>query len=162
MDKSRLKHIKLLVLDMDGVLTDSSIYLFSNGQQARQFNAKDGEGIKRLLKKGIKVAILTGSKETEIVVKRSQMLTISPELVSLNTSNKLEILEKWAKQEGISFEEMAYIGDDLPDIEVLQTVGVSACPNDAVDQVKAVVDQVLSKNGGQGCVREFLDQMLEF
>lgn len=152
--------IKLLVLDMDGVLTDSGIYLFTNGQQARRFNAKDGEGIKRLIKKGIKVAILTGSKETEIVTKRTQMLHISPELISIDTTDKLEVLAKWSEQEGISFENMAYIGDDLPDIPVLKKVGISACPNDAAPKVKKIVDLVLNKNGGEGCVREFIDFLI--
>lgn len=154
------KKIKLLVLDMDGVLTDSGIYLFNNGEQARRFHAKDGEGIKQLIKKGIKVAILTGSKETGIVTKRSKMLNIAEELVSVNTSNKLQMLQHWSKQENIPLSEMAYIGDDTPDIEVLQAVELAACPNDAIDAVKKIVDIVLTKNGGEGCVREFVDFLL--
>ena len=161
MNKDQLKNIKLPVLDMDGVMTDSGIYLFTNGEQARRFNAKDGEGLKRLQRKGIKVAILTGSKEDSIVLGRSKMLNIAEQLVSINTADKLAILKQWSEQEQISFEQMAYIGDDLPDVEVLQAVGIGACPNDAVPQVKKVSDIVLTKNGGQGCVREFVDYFLE-
>lgn len=150
----------MLVLDMDGVLTDSGIYLFSDGKQARKFNAKDGEGIKRLQNKGIQVAILTGSKEENIVSTRSKMLHITPELVSIATKDKLEVLTKWSQQEGISLPEMAYVGDDLPDIPVLEKVGFAACPNDAEDAVKAVCHVVLTKKGGEGCVRELINNML--
>lgn len=153
--------IKLLVLDMDGVLTDGSIYLFNDGQQARRFHAKDGEGIKQLIKKGVKVAILTGSKETGIVTIRSKMLNIAEELISINTADKLKMLQQWSKQQTISLDEMAYIGDDSPDIEVLKAVGFSACPNDAIDEVKEVVDLVLTKDGGKGCVREFVNLLLK-
>jgi len=152
--------IKMLVLDMDGVLTDSGIYLFNDGKQARRFHAKDGEGIKQLVNKGVKVAILTGSREEGIVSKRSKMMHISPDLVSIDTKDKLEVLQAWSKQEGVSLDEMAYIGDDTPDIPVLQAVGLSACPNDAIPQVKAVVDIVLERDGGQACVREFLEHLL--
>ena len=160
MNKPLKKDIHLLVLDMDGVLTDSGIYLFGDGKQARKFNAKDGEGIKRLMRKGVKVAILTGSKEADIVSTRTKMLNITQQLVSVNTADKLEILKKWSVQEDISLENMAYIGDDLPDIPVLEQVGFSACPNDAADKVKEVVQLVLTKNGGDGCVREFIDYLL--
>lgn len=153
--------IKLLVLDMDGVLTDGSIYLFNDGQQARRFHAKDGEGIKQLIKKGVKVAILTGSKETGIVTIRSKMLNIAEELISINTADKLKMLQQWSKQQTISLDEMAYIGDDSPDIEVLKAVGFSACPNDAIDEVKEVVDLVLTKDGGKGCVREFVNLLVK-
>lgn len=152
--------VKMLILDMDGVLTDSGIYLYNDGQQSRRFHAKDGEGIKQLVNKGIKVAILTGSREEGIVSKRSMMMRISPELVSIDTKDKLEVLQAWSKQEGVSLAEMAYIGDDTPDIPVLQAVGLSACPNDAIPQVKEVVDIILTKDGGQGCVREFLENLL--
>ena len=152
--------IQLVVLDMDGVLTDSGIYLFNNGEQARRFHAKDGEGIKQLIKTGVKVAILTGSKEAGIVTKRSQMLHIAEELVSINTADKLAILNQWSQQEQIPLSAMAYIGDDTPDIPVLKQVGISACPNDAIPEVKEVVDIVLKKNGGEGCVREFVDYLL--
>ena len=145
---------------MDGVLTDSGIYLFNDGTQARKFHAKDGEGIKRLIKKGVQVAILTGSREEGIVTKRSQMLHISPELVSLDTADKLATLKAWVEREQITLKEIAYIGDDLPDIPVLEVVGLSVCPNDAAPKVKAMVDLVLEKNGGEGCVREFVDQLL--
>lgn len=160
MNKIDSSKIKMLVLDMDGVLTDSGIYLFSDGKQARKFNAKDGEGIKRLMAKGIKVAILTGSKEADIVSTRTSMLNITADLVSIATKDKLEVLSKWSEQEKISFEEMAYVGDDLPDIPVLEKVGLSACPNDAVKQVVDCVDIVLKKNGGEGCVRELIDYFL--
>lgn len=153
-------NIKMLVLDMDGVLTDSGIYLFSDGKQARKFNAKDGEGIKRLIAKGIKVAILTGSKEADIVSTRTNMLNITPDLVSIATKDKLEVLSKWSEQENISFEEMAYVGDDLPDIPVLEKVGLSACPSDAVQKVKNCVDIILTKKGGEGCVRELIECFL--
>ncbi len=152
--------VKMLVLDMDGVLTDSGIYLNNEGAQFRRFHAKDGEGIKQLVRKGIKVAILTGSKEEGIVSKRSKMMRISPDLVSIDTKDKLEILQAWSKQENILLEEMAYIGDDTPDIPVLKAVGLSACPNDAIPQVKEVAEIILTKDGGQGCVREFLEYLL--
>ena len=92
---------------------------------------------------------------------RSKMLNIAEELISINTADKLKMLQQWSKQQTISLDEMAYIGDDSPDIEVLKAVGFSACPNDAIDEVKEVVDLVLTKDGGKGCVREFVNLLLK-
>ncbi len=161
MTLEQFKKIKLLVLDMDGVMTDGGIYLSADGQQSRKFNAKDGEGIKRLMRTGMKVAILTGSKEENIVNTRSQMLLISPDLVSMNTADKLQVLEEWSKKHGAHYDEMAYVGDDLPDIPVMEKVGISACPSDAVPEVLDVADIILKRKGGEGCVREFVDYFLK-
>lgn len=157
---NKIQQIKLLVLDMDGVMTDGSIHLSADGTQSRIFNAKDGEGIKRVQKKGVIVAIITGSKEKEIVYTRAGMLNIANEYVTIDTRDKLPVLESLRQNLLLSYDQIAYIGDDLPDIPVLEKVGVSACPADAVNQVKAVVDICLSKNGGEGCVREFIDYIL--
>ncbi len=159
--KDKLQQIKLLLLDMDGVLTDGSIYISDSGEQMRRFHAHDGQGIKYLQKSGIYVGIITGSKQRDIIEIRCKMLGISEDLTSIATSDKLEVVNDWTQRLGISLSEVAYIGDDLPDIEVMESVGISACPSDALSKVQAIATLVLEKEGGRGCVRELIDMILE-
>ncbi|MBX2845222.1 MAG: HAD-IIIA family hydrolase [Saprospiraceae bacterium] len=154
------KPVKFLVLDVDGVLTDGGMYLLSS-QHAKKFNVKDGLGIKLAHQAGILVGIISASKNNTIITTRAKMLNIPQKYVSVGNSDKLSVLEDWLNKLDISLEEVAYIGDDITDIPVLEKVGVAVCPNDAVKKVKAVSEIiVLEKNGGEGCVREFIDEYL--
>ena len=148
------QNVKLLALDVDGVLTDGSISYTDDGKEIKTFNAKDGQGIAMLTKLGIKVAIIT-ARTSSIVQKRANDLGI--QYVFQGVKNKLEKLEYLKTTLSISTEEIAYMGDDLPDIPILNIVGIKACPNDAVDEVKRICNFKATKNGGKGAVRELTD-----
>ena len=148
------QNVKLLALDVDGVLTDGSISYTDDGKEIKTFNCKDGQGIAMLTKLGIKVAIIT-ARTSPIVQKRANDLGI--QYVFQGAKNKLEKLEYLKTTLGITNDEIAYMGDDLPDIPILNIVGIKACPNDAVDEVKRICNFKATVNGGRGAVRELTD-----
>ena len=148
--------IKLLALDVDGTLTDGGIYILESGEQFKKFSAKDGLGVKLAIKRGIGVCIISHSLSEGMILKRAEMMGI--DRCYAGQAPKLSILKQWCEELNIEFDETAFIGDDLNDLDVIQAVGLSACPADASLGVRQTVDVVLSKNGGEGCVREFLDR----
>lgn len=156
MDK--LQNIKLLILDVDGTLTDGGVYITEKGEQMKKFNAKDGMGIKVAMKKGIEVGIISHSMISEMVKNRAEMLGMT--YYYIGQRPKLEVLDEWLAQSSLSYEEVAFIGDDINDLELIEKAGVSASPADGVKAVKEKVDIVLSLKGGEGCVREFIDEYL--
>lgn len=151
----KIKKIKLLILDVDGVMTDGGMYFTENGDQFKKFNTKDGMGIIHLTKNNIEVGIISSGFKGQAVQTRAEMLGIQH--VYVGRENKLVILNQWCKNLGISLDEVAIIGDDINDLEVMNAVGFKTCPADAIEVVKKTVDLVLSKKGGEGCVREFID-----
>ncbi|MGB4849001.1 MAG: HAD-IIIA family hydrolase [Saprospiraceae bacterium] len=156
--KEKASRIKMLILDVDGTLTDGGIYIDTNGVQSKKFNVRDGMGITLLHETGIVVGIISHSRAQTILDERARMLGI--QYVYSGKESKLEVLNRWKDELSISLEEIAYIGDDVNDIELLQSVGLSACPSDAHFKVISVVDVVLQREGGKGCVREFIDRFL--
>jgi 3-deoxy-D-manno-octulosonate 8-phosphate phosphatase (KDO 8-P phosphatase) len=147
--------IKLVILDVDGVLTDGGMYYTENGDQFKKFNTKDGLAIKRLAQNGIMFGIISNGSNTNLINLRAAHLGINH--VYCGIDNKLTILKAWLQKLKIQPSEVAYIGDDVNDIECMQYVGFTACPNDAHFKIKAIANTILQLNGGQGCVREFLD-----
>lgn len=150
--------IKLAAFDVDGVLTDGSLTFDENGHEYKTFNAKDGQGIVNLNKAGIITAIIT-ARNNGTVEHRARNLNITE--LHQGSKNKIKTLEEIMAKYNITFEEIAYMGDDLPDICILEKVALKGCPNDAVDEVKAIANFVSSKNGGRGAVREFCDYILK-
>lgn len=150
--------IKLVAFDVDGVMTDGSITYDENGIEYKTFNAKDGQGITNLNKAGIITAIITGRKNGT-VEHRAENLKIK-ELYQ-GSKNKIADLEEIMQKYNISFDEVAYMGDDTPDICILEKVALKGCPADAMDEVKKVANFVSTKNGGRGAVREFCDYILK-
>ena len=150
--------IKLVAFDVDGVLTDGSLTFDENGHEYKTFNAKDGQGIVNLHKAGIITAIIT-ARNNGTVEHRAKNLNITE--LHQGSKNKIETLENIMKKYNINFEEIAYMGDDLPDICILEKVYLKGCPNDAVDEVKAVANFISTKNGLTGAVREFCDYILK-
>lgn len=150
--------VKLVAFDVDGVLTDGSLTFDENGHEYKTFNAKDGQGIVNLHKAGIITAIIT-ARNNGTVEHRAKNLNITE--LHQGSKNKIETLENIMKKYNINFEEIAYMGDDLPDICILEKVHLKGCPNDAVDEVKAVANFISTKNGGRGAVREFCDYILK-
>ncbi len=150
--------IKLAAFDVDGVLTDGSITYDENGLEYKTFNAKDGQGIVNLNNSGIITAIIT-ARESGTVERRAKDLKIKE--LHQGQKNKIEKLNEIINKYSITYDEVAYIGDDLPDICILEKVKIAGCPADAVDEVKAKANWQSAKNGGRGAVREFCDYILK-
>jgi 3-deoxy-D-manno-octulosonate 8-phosphate phosphatase (KDO 8-P phosphatase) len=150
--------VKLLILDVDGVLTDGTITYDHLGREVKFFNTKDGYGIVRAQKEGIKVAVVSGRYSWQ-VEKRCRELKV--EEVYQGVSDKLSLYQKLKEKFGLKDEEVAAMGDDIPDLPLLERVGVSGAPADAVPEVKVIVDFVSRREGGRGAVREFIDYLLK-
>jgi len=145
LDQERLKLIKLLILDVDGVLTDGKIIYNDRGEEIKAFDVKDGHGIKLLMRSGIEIALITG-RESEVVLHRARDLGI--EQVYQKVTNKMEVYEKILNDKKLEGENVGFVGDDLVDIPVLKRVGFSAAVLDAVSEVKEIADYIASKKGG--------------
>lgn len=156
--KAKAEKIKLVAFDVDGVMTDGSLTFAENGMEIKTYNAKDGLGVNMLNKAGIITAIIT-ARVNETVRIRAKILDIK-ELFE-GQKNKVEALCELCKKYNLSEDEVAYMGDDLPDLCVLERVGLSACPNDASYEVQDVCKFISSKAGGRGAVREFCDFILK-
>lgn len=153
-----MKDIKLIVLDVDGTLTDGKIYIDNLGNEMKSFNVKDGMAIAQAIKNKVDCAIVTG-RNSEIVKKRSEELGIKH--VYQGIQNKKEQLKFIINDLNINFENCAYIGDDINDLEVMSLVGFSACPNDAAYEVISNSDFISRYNGGNGAVREIIEHILK-
>lgn len=152
--------IKLFATDVDGTMTDAGMYYTEDGIELKKFNFRDGMGFKLLREAGIKTAIIT-SEASAMVKKRADKLKV--DYLSMGSWEKLDFVKNICKDLDITLDEVAYIGDDINDIELLQAVKYKACPNDAVKKVKEVEDIIILENkGGDGAVREFIELLLEY
>ena len=148
---------KLLVMDVDGTLTDGKIYVTAKGEEFKVFDVKDGYGIKNILHEiGMKSAIITG-RVSEIVERRAQELEV--DWVYQGVSDKKACLQNLMDEHGYAKEEVMYVGDDLNDLECMQMAGYSCCPADAHERVKEIADYVASKHGGAGAIREVIEML---
>jgi 3-deoxy-D-manno-octulosonate 8-phosphate phosphatase (KDO 8-P phosphatase) len=154
----RLKAIELLLLDVDGVMTDGGIIYDGNGLETKVFNVKDGHGIKMLQRAGIEVGIITG-RSSAVVTVRAQELGI--ELLYQGSLRKLESYEDVKLRTGLADRQIAYMGDDIIDVPVMRRVGFAAAPQDALSEAKKVAHYIASSNGGRGAVREVCDLILK-
>jgi 3-deoxy-D-manno-octulosonate 8-phosphate phosphatase (KDO 8-P phosphatase) len=154
----KIKRIKMVLLDVDGVLTDGGIFYSASGAEMKRFHAHDGYGVARAREHGLKLGIISG-RQTPIVDVRAKELQI--EDVIQNASDKVAAMEELGRKHNLQPDEMAFIGDDLFDIPLLKAVGFSAAPGNAFPQVKKVVDYVTRSPGGNGAVREFIDLIIE-
>lgn len=153
-----MTHIKMLVLDVDGVLTDGSLYLTDAGEEMKAFNSKDGHGIKLCMRAGIEVAIITG-RTSPALEHRTRELGITR--VTQNAKDKRTALLELAQSSGIEPEQMAYMGDDVVDLPAMSLCGVSLAPADAMDLVRERADFVTTRGGGRGAVREAIEIILK-
>ena len=155
--RKKLRGIKLLLLDVDGVMTDGGIYFSEQGDELKKFDIHDGYGIAKLQKAGVQVGILTG-RTSQLVTKRAQELGIGE--VHQNVENKLGVYEQVKQKTNVSDSEIAYIGDDEPDLPVMRKVGFAACPSNAVPAVRREAHFICKNRGGEGAVREVVDLIL--
>ncbi len=153
-----LTRINTFIFDVDGVLTDGLLYCFADGEQVRAFNIKDGFAIKHAIRQGFRVAIISGKNEPG-VRKRLEQLDI--EDIHLGIEDKVDTFEDYIYLQGIHPATVAYMGDDMPDVEVMQRCGLRACPADAADDIKEISTFISTKKGGRGAVRELIEQIMK-
>ena len=152
--------IKLLLTDVDGVLTDSGMYYSEAGDELKKFNTHDGMGLQLIRQKGVKTGIIT-SEDTRLVERRFQKLKLDFLYQGKREGGKLAAVKENCEKEGIKLKEVAYIGDDVNCFELLSSVGLAACPSDALDTIKNIPGIIqMKKKGGEGCVREFVELIM--
>lgn len=155
-----LTRINTFVFDVDGVLTDGTLYCFADGEQVRAFNIKDGFAIKHAIQQGYQVAIISGKNEPG-VRNRLEQLGIDKDNINLGIEDKTEVLDDFLYVQGIHPATVAYMGDDMPDYEVMQRCGLRACPADAADDIKGISTFISEKDGGKGAVRELIETIMK-
>jgi 3-deoxy-D-manno-octulosonate 8-phosphate phosphatase (KDO 8-P phosphatase) len=152
-----LSVIKTFVLDVDGVLTDGTLLAFNSGEQARAFHIRDGYAIRYALRKGYRVAVISG-REEEGVRKRLESLDIRD--IFLGVDDKMKIFNNYINTYRLEVEHIAYMGDDVPDAEVMRRCAVAACPADAARDVREISNYTTSLAGGKGAVRELIEDVM--
>ena len=153
----KFKPIKLIAMDVDGVLTNGSLLLLENGQMARTMNIKDGYALQLAVKKGYHVLVISGGDDNAI---KTRLNKLGIENVFMATSDKKTILLNLMQQFNLEKQEVLFIGDDMPDYEVMKFVGLPVCPADAVADIKEISTYISPVKGGEGCVREIIEKVL--
>jgi 3-deoxy-D-manno-octulosonate 8-phosphate phosphatase (KDO 8-P phosphatase) len=156
--KEHLKHINTFIFDYDGVLTDGSVITTNHGEAYRISDVKDGYALQLAWKKGYKVAVISGAK-SDSMVHRMKALQITD--VFMGVDQKLVCFREYLEKNTLQRENVLYMGDDIPDYEVMKEAGVSACPADAAEEIKSVAHYISHFNGGRGCVRDVIEQTLK-
>jgi len=156
--KEYLENITTFIFDVDGVLTDGIIHITTSGEMLRSMNVKDGYALKTALKKGYNVCIISGGANEGV---RSRLAGLGIKDIYLGAHLKSEPMEDFLNKKAINFSNVLYMGDDVPDVPVMKMVGLAACPQDAVPEVKDVAGYISHKNGGKGCVRDVIEQVLK-
>ncbi len=153
-----LTRIKGLAFDVDGVLSAETIPLHPQGEPCRTVNIKDGYAIQLAVRKGFQIAIITGGR-TESVYKRYEALGVQH--IYMSASIKTQAFDEWQQVTGLKREEILYMGDDIPDYEVMRLVGLPCCPADAAPEIKSVSLYVSPRKGGYGCGRDVIEQVMK-
>jgi 3-deoxy-D-manno-octulosonate 8-phosphate phosphatase (KDO 8-P phosphatase) len=157
--KSKIGKIKLLLSDCDGVLTDTGVYYSERGEELKKFSIRDGMGVERLRKLvNIETGIVTGELSGS-VKKRAEKLKIQE--LHLGTKDKVEVLKEILNRGKLKIENIAFIGDDMNDLEIMKVVGLSACPCDAMSEIKNISDYICKNRGGNGALREFTEMIIK-
>ena len=153
---SPFKDIRYFIFDVDGVLTDGSLLLQSDGHLARTMHTRDGYAMQLAVKKGYEIIIITGGKSEAV---RSRLATLGLEHLYVGVSDKLKVLN--SIKDKIDLKKSLYMGDDMPDYHVMQEVALATCPADACDEIKLISQYISPKNGGKGCVRDVIEKVLK-
>ena len=155
--KEDLRKVKAFIFDVDGVFSSADLILFPSGDLVRTMNIRDGYAVQYAVKKGYPVGIITGGN-SEAVRTRFQRLGISD--IYMTSHNKMDDFRLFMNKHRLLPEDILYMGDDIPDYEVMQQVGFPVCPSDAVEEIKSVSRYISDRSGGQGCVRDIIEQVL--
>lgn len=156
--KEIFKNITTFIFDVDGVLTDGSVVLMPDGEQLRTMNVKDGYALQLAVKKGYNICIITGGN-SHAVKDRLEKLGISD--IYLKSHDKLDVFETYFYSNHLKHEEILYMGDDLPDYDVMKKVGIATCPADSAEEIKSISDYISPLKGGDGCVRDVVEQVMK-
>jgi len=151
-----MKNIKLICYDFDGVMTDNKVYIDHEGREMVQVNRADGLGVSEIKNLGL-AQIIISTEKNPVVSERSRKLGLT---CLHGVSNKSDKLKKYCKKNNINLDEVAYVGNDINDLEAMKLAGVTFCPADAHSSVKNISDHILSSKGGEGVVREFFDHLI--
>jgi 3-deoxy-D-manno-octulosonate 8-phosphate phosphatase (KDO 8-P phosphatase) len=152
------KPVKLFALDVDGVLTDGSLLVMNDGQLVRRMNIKDGYALQLAVKKGYHVLVISGGNSDAV---RIRLDKLGVKEIFMSVLNKKEVLQQYMQQYNIQKNEVLYMGDDMPDIGVMQMAGVPCCPADAVAEIKDICTYISPIKGGEGCVRDIIEKVLK-
>lgn len=158
MSSDKWGKINTFILDVDGVLADGTVLALASGEQVRTFFVRDGFAIEKALSAGYHVCIITGGFQ-DGVRKRLEFLGIKH--IFMNVQNKIEVYNQFLRDNNLNAENVLYMGDDLPDYEVMALSGLATCPNDAADDIKAISDYISEKDGGKGAVRDVIEKTLK-
>ena len=156
--KQRLAKIEGFVFDNDGVFTNGTVYLMPGGEQVRTASTRDGYAVQHAVKCGMRIAMITGGYSDEVV---NRMNGLGVTEVITGASLKLGEFEQLCTRWGLNPDQVCYMGDDIPDLPVLQAAGLACCPHDAAPEIRAVCDYVSPISGGEGCVRDVLEQAMK-
>ncbi len=154
----KLKYIKAFVLDVDGVMTNGMLLVTESGEFLRQFNIKDGYALQLAVKRGFKIAVVSGARSNG-VEHRLRSLGITD--IYLGLDSKTAAYNEFIRKNGLLPEQVLFMGDDIPDLELMKKAGLAVCPADAVEEIKAVSHYISPKNGGDSCVRDILEKVLK-
>jgi len=156
--KETLRHITTFIFDYDGVLTDGTVILMNNGDALRTANVKDGYALQLAVKKGYRVAIISGAY-SESMLRRFEALNVKD--VFLKVEKKIDVFNDYLEKNKLSPDEVLYMGDDIPDFEIMKMVGLPVCPADASEEIKAVSRYISHQKGGHGCARDVIEQVMK-
>lgn len=156
--KEKLLKINTFIFDYDGVLTDGTIIILSNGDTLRSANVKDGYAMQLAVKKNYRIAIISGGYSDSM---RHRFDSLKIKDVFMGVDKKIDVYDSYLQEHGLSDENVLFMGDDIPDLEIMQKAGVSTCPADAVEEIKNKAAYISHHQGGQGCVRDVIEQVLK-
>lgn len=155
--KQKLNKVTTFLFDIDGVITNGQILVFENGEIVRNMNSKDSYAIQLAIKKGYRIAIMSGGRSEAI---KKVLLNLGVQDVYLNQSDKLECFKEFMITYELNEDEILYMGDDLPDYDVMKRVGVPVCPYDAAHEIKSLCIYISNRKGGEACVRDVIEQVM--
>jgi 3-deoxy-D-manno-octulosonate 8-phosphate phosphatase (KDO 8-P phosphatase) len=156
--KELLKNITTLIFDYDGVFTDGNILLLENGDQLRTANVKDGYALQLAIKKGYRIAVISGGTSDSIKVRFEKL---GMQDVFIRVEHKIQVYNKYLKKYNLDPKEVLFMGDDIPDYQIMKKAGVAVCPADAAEEIKSLSHYISHVKGGEGCVRDIIEQVMK-
>ena len=156
--KQRLNKITTLIFDIDGVLTDGKVLVFENGEMVRNMNSKDGYALHLAVNKKYRIVIISGGNNLAV---KNALSKAGITDIFISQHDKLACYESYLSEHMITDDEVMYMGDDLPDFEIMSRTGIAACPNDAAIEIKNICQYISPLKGGEGCVRDIIEQILK-